>query len=199
MDHQRFKIGQALRIRSSGVVMLFVGILLSGCASSRPSLDTSPLPAPSHGVEARLRAEIEGWHGTPHQWGGITTRGADCSGFVYSVYRDVFSRSLPRTTEEQVRIGRAVRTSDLQAGDLVFFKPTTRTNHVGIYLSDGYFAHISSSRGLMYSHLDERYWRRAYWTSRRVLDAEAAPGSIVEVDREPPRAGTAGSASRGGW
>lgn len=174
---------------------------MAGCASTRPhsSVDVPPavVDAEPGTIEQLLRDEIEQWHGTPHQWGGITRGGADCSGFIYSVYRDLFSMSLPRTTGEQVQVGTSVRVNDLRAGDLVFFKPTKRSNHVGIYLSDGYFAHISSSRGLMYSHLDERYWQRAYWTTRRVVRPGAVHASSTTTTVETPPA--ADNPGRGGW
>ena len=53
--------------------------------------------------------------------------------------------SLPRTTESQAREGAPIGRNELVAGDLVFFRPSKRSNHAGIYLSGGRFAHISSA------------------------------------------------------
>lgn len=143
-------------------------LTMAGCASSYvPASGGEPTGA----VEARLRSEVRSWEGTPHHLGGTGRRGVDCSGFVMAVYRDAFRLNLPRTTEHQVRAGRRVRTRELQAGDLVFFRPEPKTRHVGIYLSGGEFAHASASYGVTTSRLDEPYWRTAYWTSRRVLPA----------------------------
>lgn len=214
MINRPFKIDAANFSCFRGALLVVVAVAVTGCASSRPPepapsarppVDVSMEPAappasesasPSN-IEANLRSEIDRWQGTPHRWGGITTTGADCSGFVYSVYRDLFAISLPRTTSDQVRVGTAVDVRQLQAGDLVFFRPSKRTNHVGIYLSDGHFAHISTSRGLMLSHLDEDYWQRAYWTSRRVLPAGAASSGrdVVPWRDQPAESGGA----RGGW
>ena len=41
--------------------------------------------------------------------------------------------------------------------------------HVGVYVGNGEFVHASSSKGVMLSRLDSKYWRKAYWTSRRIL------------------------------
>jgi hypothetical protein len=51
----------------------------------------------------------------------------------------------------------------------VFFR-RGGTRHVGIYLGDDEFIHASASRGVTISNLDEDYYRRYYWTARRILD-----------------------------
>jgi cell wall-associated NlpC family hydrolase len=61
-----------------------------------------------------------------------------------------------------------VALDELQTADLVFFKTGWKTRHVGIYIGEGQFLHASTSRGVMISSLDNPYWQRHYWTSRRV-------------------------------
>jgi cell wall-associated NlpC family hydrolase len=56
----------------------------------------------------------------------------------------------------------------LMSGDLVFFKPGYKSRHVGIYLGQGEFAHASTSKGVIISRLDDRFWRQCYVTGRRV-------------------------------
>jgi cell wall-associated NlpC family hydrolase len=121
-------------------------------------------------LERRLRAEVAQWLGTPHRMGGATRRGVDCSGFVQRLYREMFGRRIPRSTALQVQSGRPVGESQLCCGDLVFFKVPGKGRHVGIYLGEAQFAHASTSRGVTVSSLEERYWRRAYWTARRYLN-----------------------------
>ena len=65
--------------------------------------------------------------------------------------------------------GRRVDRTQLAAGDLLFFKPRTKVNHVGIYLGQGEFVHTSSSNGVMVSRLHDDFWRRCYLTGRRLL------------------------------
>jgi lipoprotein Spr/probable lipoprotein NlpC len=116
-----------------------------------------------------IRKEYDRSRGIPHRMGGIGKCGFDCSGFSQHVFARLFGVSLPRTTAVQASIGQRIKRSHLQAGDLVFFKPRSYPRHVGIYVGNGEFVHASASKGIALSRLDSRYWRRAYWTSRRVI------------------------------
>ena len=79
--------------------------------------------------------------GNPYVWGGTSlTNGADCSGFVQSVYSN-FGVSLPRTSYEQQNAGREVSYSEAQPGDLICYG-----GHVAIYMGDGKIVHASNSR-----------------------------------------------------
>ncbi|MDQ7010987.1 MAG: NlpC/P60 family protein [Mariprofundaceae bacterium] len=120
-------------------------------------------------VRQGLLAYYDTWKGVPHRMGGLSRRGIDCSGFVYRAYRDVFGITLPRSTQLQARTGDDVPLRRLSAGDLVFFRISRSTRHVGIYLGNARFMHASKSRGVMISSLDNPYWRAAYWRARRVM------------------------------
>ena len=109
------------------------------------------------------------WQGAQYQYGGSSRSGVDCSALVATAYQDVFNKNLPRTTDAQAKVGKRVRKSKLQAGDLVFFKTGWRSRHVGIYLEDGIFMHSSTSSGVIKSSLNSKYWREHYWKSRRVI------------------------------
>lgn len=79
--------------------------------------------------------------GNPYVWGGTSlTNGADCSGFVQSVYSN-FGVNLPRTSYEQQNAGREVSYSEAQPGDLICYG-----GHVAIYMGDGKIVHASNSR-----------------------------------------------------
>ena len=79
--------------------------------------------------------------GNPYVWGGTSlTDGADCSGFVQSVYAN-FGVSLPRTSYEQQTAGTEVSYADAQPGDLICYG-----GHVAIYMGDGKIVHASNSR-----------------------------------------------------
>lgn len=70
--------------------------------------------------------------GNPYVWGGTSlTEGADCSGFVQSVYAN-FGISLPRTTWDMENVGYAVSLEEALPGDLVLYD-----GHVGLYMGDG--------------------------------------------------------------
>ncbi|WP_237057562.1 NlpC/P60 family protein [Microbulbifer sediminum] len=119
-------------------------------------------------VRDKIYAQYREWKGTRYALGGMSKRGIDCSGLVYATYRDHLGIEIPRTTRHQSRIGRAIKRSDLRAGDLVFFKTGHKVRHVGIYIEDGKFFHASTSRGVTISRLSDYYWRDRYWHSRRV-------------------------------
>ena len=108
--------------------------------------------------------------GIPYVWGGTTTKGFDCSGFVQYVFAQS-GISLPRTTSAQVKAGKAISKSELQPGDLVFLQNTYRTgvSHVGIYIGDGKMIHASSSKGVTTSSLSSSYYTEHYHSARRVL------------------------------
>lgn len=80
--------------------------------------------------------------GNPYVYGGTSlTNGADCSGFVQSVYKH-FGISLPRTSGEQGKSGRAVDGLDnAKPGDLVWY-----SGHIGIYIGNGKIVHASNPK-----------------------------------------------------
>lgn len=79
--------------------------------------------------------------GNPYVYGGTSlTNGADCSGFVQSVYKH-FGYSLPRTAASQAGAGRQVSVDNLQPGDLLFYHGY---GHVAIYIGGGQVVHASN-------------------------------------------------------
>ncbi len=111
----------------------------------------------------------EQWYKTPYRLGGNSKYGIDCSAFIQRLMMAVFNHKLPRTTKEQVELGRAISQQQLQMGDLIFFKTGPTTRHVGLYISDTSFVHASTSKGVITSSMLNPYWQAHYWQSRRVL------------------------------
>ena len=84
--------------------------------------------------------------GNPYVWGGTSlTRGADCSGFVLSVFRN-YGISLPHSSRAQGNCGSAVSLNELKPGDLVFYGNRSGINHVAIYVGGGQVVHASNPR-----------------------------------------------------
>ncbi|MBQ8822464.1 MAG: C40 family peptidase [Lachnospiraceae bacterium] len=79
--------------------------------------------------------------GNPYVYGGTSlTKGADCSGFTYRVYKD-FGYTLDRTSYAQRSNGKEVAYKDAQPGDLICY-----SGHIGIYIGGGYIVHASNSK-----------------------------------------------------
>lgn len=85
--------------------------------------------------------------GNPYVWGGTSlTKGADCSGFVLSVFKN-YGISLSHSSRAQANEGTKISTSELMPGDLVFYGNSSGTiNHVAIYIGNGQVVHASSKK-----------------------------------------------------
>lgn len=116
---------------------------------------------------------VKSFLGVPYKLGGNTVRGIDCSAFVKKVY-EIFDVSLPRTAREQSLIGKKIDRNSLQEGDLVFFK--TRRDHVGIYVGNNQFVHLSfSSRQAKVDNLDSQYFSNRFLRGVRVKELAGRP------------------------
>lgn len=98
------------------------------------------------------------------------TQGMDCSALVQHVFRESAQLELPRTSEEQSRIGDLVLRRELIAGDLVFFNTSGQAfSHVGIYVGEDRFVHSPSAGGkVRMERMDKAYWATRYNGARRV-------------------------------
>lgn len=142
----------------------------STVASSKPS---SPVVRPLPQGDGSVLGTAFAMRGTRYRYGASSRSAVDCSGFT----RLVFQRhgvSLPHSSRAQANVGVSVPKSQLQKGDLVFFKTNrgTRINHVGIYIGDGKFIHASSGGGkVQVNSLNEGYYAKRFAGARRVAKA----------------------------
>lgn len=148
--------------------LLLVLLLASGCAKSPlPTLTTPGNTASRDAIVKTARSQI----GAKYKNGGDSpSSGFDCSGLACWVYGQN-GIALPRTTKEQIEIGRAVARQDLQPGDLVVFKISAwRGLHTGIYTGNGKFIHSpSSGKRVRENLLSDPYWQQRFSAARRIL------------------------------
>lgn len=118
-----------------------------------------------------LRKAAEAYLGVPYRFGGQTRSGMDCSGFIRQVFADVYGLDLPHNSAALSKRGEAVKRSELEEGDLVFFANLGFVDHAGIYMGKGYFIHSATSVGVAYSALDAPYFGDHYAGARRLRPA----------------------------
>jgi cell wall-associated NlpC family hydrolase len=151
---------------------LFVVLFLSSCGASKYS------------AQKRANKEIDkiieyasNYTGARYKAGGSTPKGFDCSGFTQYVFKE-FNYRLPRTTQEQSKVGMSVNRKGLRPGDLVFFTGKNRNSktvgHVGIVVNANgkgnfLFIHASTSRGVTVSSDTESYYKPRYLLARRII------------------------------
>lgn len=84
--------------------------------------------------------------GNPYVWGGTSlTKGADCSGYVLSIFKK-YGVSLPHSSRAQANCGAKISLSEAKPGDLVFYGNGKSINHVAIYIGGGQVIHASNPK-----------------------------------------------------
>lgn len=119
--------------------------------------------------------DAEKYLGAPYKYGGATSTGFDCSGFTLKVFEEN-DLKLPRRSSDQAQAGEKVDIREVKPGDLLFFATAggSKVSHVGIVHDIGHdgevkFIHASTSKGVVISSLNEKYWNKAYLHAQRVF------------------------------
>ncbi len=124
---------------------------------------------------AKLRQEVASYAlnfvGNPYVWGGTSlTKGADCSGFVQSIYKQ-FGYSLPRVSKDQAKgagyCDVKPNLDHLLPGDLIFYTNSKGVvDHVALYIGNGQVVHAA---GKKYGIVVSSYQMRTPYKARRVI------------------------------
>lgn len=180
-----------LRIKQLSVLLISSSIIIS-CGSSKNvseknsknksvartenlrKLDSKFDGKVSKSINSILK-DAEKYLGAPYKFGGNTSSGFDCSGFTVKVFEENDFK-LPRRSSDQALAGEKIDITDVKPGDLLFFATAggSRVSHVGIVHDIGTdgevkFIHASTSKGVIISSLNEKYWNKAYLHAQRVL------------------------------
>lgn len=120
-------------------------------------------------TRVQVLSEARRFLGLAYLWGGTSGFGFDCSGFTYSVFR-AFGITLSRDADQQAVHGTPVSRTELQPGDLVFFRgsPGGPISHVGMYVGDGMMIDAPSTESAIRT---EPVWWTSYAGARRYLSS----------------------------
>ena len=152
----------------TGMWFLLIALLATGCSSvrSHPASSFHVRPVAAKAIVKTARSQI----GKPYRYGGEDPkRGFDCSGLVWWSYQQNGS-SIPRSARTQFELGRRVKSTDLQAGDLVFFDTSgAAPSHVGIMVDDERFVHApSTGEKVRLDTLKTVYWSKHFYGAKRI-------------------------------
>ena len=129
------------------------------------TIDKTPTAS---GTGAKLVELAKSKLGCKYVWGATGENTFDCSGLTSWCHKQL-GISIPRTSLDQSKSGKAVNKSDLQLGDLIFWKTTSApVGHVGMYVGNGQFIHApNKSKPVKYDSLDNSYYKSRYVCARR--------------------------------
>ena len=126
---------------SSGSTSSSGGSSSGSSSNSSSGASSAPAVSPSGVTGSDVINYATQFIGNPYVWGGTSlTNGADCSGFVQSVYAH-FGYSLPRTSAAQAGCGRGVSYAEAQPGDIIYY-----SGNVALYMGGGRIVGAQSSR-----------------------------------------------------
>jgi lipoprotein Spr len=113
--------------------------------------------------------------GSPYRGGGMSKAGFDCSGLVYTTFKN-FEITLPRSSNSMANYGFKVDRVEAKPGDLIFFRTNGKRviNHVGlvteVFEDEIKFIHSSTSAGVIISSTKENYYSKTFAQVNRVLE-----------------------------
>lgn len=139
----------------------------SSSTSSSSSSSTSSSSS-SNSIGDKLVSLAKSKLGCKYVWGATGPNTFDCSGLTSWCHKQV-GISIPRTSLAQSKGGKAVSKSNLQPGDLLFWKTTSaEVGHVGMYVGNGQFIHApNKSKPVKYDSLSSSYYSSRYVRARR--------------------------------
>jgi len=127
----------------------------------------------------KMLAYSHNFVGLPYLWGGTSTFGFDCSGFVQFLFRNL-GIVLPRDSHLTVNspLLYEVSRKALQPGDILFFGFDNKISHEGLYLGNNLMINATAYNSpiVQLSNINDPHWKAMYITARRLIaDLESLP------------------------
>jgi LysM repeat protein len=145
---------------------IYVGQTLKVTGTAKT--EAAPTSTTTIDVATQIIAAAKSLIGIPYVWGGSTTSGFDCSGFIYYVANKA-GKTVPRTSAAGY-YDRSYYVDSPKSGDLVFFQNTYKQgiSHIGFYLNENQFIHADEKHGIMISNLHSAYYTAHFAAFKRL-------------------------------
>ena len=115
----------------------------------------------------QIVAQAKQYIGCPYQSGAIGPDAFDCSGLIFTVFRESAGVQMPRSVKAIYSRAKIIKLEEAEPGDLVFFKTNGdgSISHLGIYIGKNQFIHAASdggNTGVIVSSLKEKYYQNTF-------------------------------------
>lgn len=124
---------------------------------------------------SRVLNKALSFKGVAYKFGGVTKEGMDCSGLVFTSYKEI-DMTLARSSKNMYFEGEQVDLDKVKKGDLLFFDIMTfkdHVNHVGMVTSvndfEINFIHSTDLKGVVVTSINEGEWKKAFIKAKRIL------------------------------
>jgi cell wall-associated NlpC family hydrolase len=144
-------------------------------------------------LRAGIVAAAMSYQGARYVYGAMSPPGQfDCSGFIGQAYKDAAGYTIPRSSREIYRVGRAITEQELKPGDIVVFA-TTRggPSHVALWINNSTIIQAVSSgwpTGVITSSMPDKYWTpriigyRTFFSNGVLISRSESPAAILPVN-----------------
>ncbi|MCI9845159.1 C40 family peptidase [Flavobacterium pectinovorum] len=155
-------------------LLILFSILLASCKTSSTAVSKESKHESKYIVNNLIETATDNI-GVRYKAAGTTKAGFDCSGLVFSTFEKE-NIKLPRSSYEQSKIGKIIKTDDAKKGDLIFFKTnkSRQINHVGLITEVSHdeikFIHSSTSKGVIISSTKETYYKNSFVQINRIVE-----------------------------